>query len=167
MEQVRQQFHAVHDARAGAGEIGVRIYGVDAIIPHGVQVAPAGLPQQLNRLMGGLVCIEAAGRYDYNFRRPSFDICPRNADGILALASQSVFASSHLNHFRDPMAAAIIWIHPFKTEHTRTAGDGFCLFDDILKARTGSGNPGFCFCRRSDSSAQFAHIAKNVFDFVR
>jgi hypothetical protein len=64
MDQVREQFHAIYDARAGPGEVSVGVHGENPVIYDCGQTIPTRLLQQLLRLPNRRFQAEAAGRHD-------------------------------------------------------------------------------------------------------
>ena len=61
MQQVREQFDAFDQARAGAREIGIGIERMDPVVHHGRKRIPAGLRHQPSGLRQGARYPESAG----------------------------------------------------------------------------------------------------------
>ena len=87
MNQVGKQFHAIHDARAGPGEVRAGAHSKNTVMLDGGQIVPARLLQQLLRLLGRLFDTEATGRHNQDFRRRRSNLRPLNADGIRSFMS--------------------------------------------------------------------------------
>ena len=70
MEKMCEQFDAIHDTRAGASEVGVRIHGKDSVVANRGDFAPTRLLQELSGELDCFPGVEAAWRNNQHFRRP-------------------------------------------------------------------------------------------------
>ena len=70
MQKMCEQFDAIHDARAGASEVGVCIHGEDSVVANRGDFAPTRLLQELSGELDRSLGLEAAWRNNQHFRRP-------------------------------------------------------------------------------------------------
>src|SRR5713226_2733910 len=112
MNEMSQKLRAFHDSGSRTREIRISIHGIHATIAHRRQFGPARIFEQLWSLLDHLIEIEAAWRYDQDFRRPFQNIIPGNPDRIRSSATKRIDAARYVDHLRHPVAAAINRIEP-------------------------------------------------------
>jgi hypothetical protein len=166
MNEMRKQFNAFHNTRAGTREIGIRVHSKNTFVTNGWKFTPARLLEKLICQFNGLIGSEAAGGNNQNFRRPCGNVSPGKPDGISSLAAQGIHATSHFDHFRHPMAAAVTRVRPFQAKDSRTR-----LMADkvgrLFQPGVSGCNPFLGFVQPPCHPAQFTEVIEDVFEAMR
>ena len=139
VKQMREQFDAVHDARAGAGEIRVRVHGINPLRCEPPEIPPsrAVAISKFETCSSAFSRLKPHGDKIMIFRRPFQQRRPRQMrTESVCLAAQSSMppASSTISGTQWP--AAIIRINPFHAENLRAAGNAsFTCVGDSFQSR--------------------------------
>ena len=163
MDQAGQKLRAFDDSRAGAGEVRIRVHGINFTTANRRKIRPAGPRFQQRDLCEGLLKTESAGGEDQNFRRPFQNLFPFDARGVRARTRQRVDAAGQFDHLRHPMPGAINRVGPFHAKHARAAGNVLGSPGNVFQSRTAFCNDSFRFVQTVRNAAKFADITKNFF----
>ncbi len=113
MEQVAEQLHALHQARARAREVRRRVHRHHAGAERGEPLA------LLHRLGRGLLGVVAAGHRHDHLGRERLELRPLRRARLLTGRAEHVQPARQLDHLRHPVAADVDRVEPLERRHAR------------------------------------------------
>src|SRR5690348_18487720 len=123
MNEVREQFRAVDDARARSRKVGTGIDREDAPAPDCGEIEPAGKVGELVGLSKHRLQMKSARHDDKDIGSVVTNVTPGNAAGIRAGAAKRILAPCNTHHLRHPLTAAVDAIQPLHTEDSGPPSD--------------------------------------------
>src|SRR5580704_1111316 len=134
IEEVREKFDAVGQARAGAREVAVGVHCEDAAIKNGREILPTFGNFRGVEFLRVAFCVVAAEHYQDHVGITLRDVVRRYFEGRMPCPAENVFSSCDCDHLWNPVTAYVEWIEPFEAGYARTdrglrcgdhAGGGF------------------------------------------
>lgn len=114
MEKFGEDFQAGHQARAGAGKVGIGVHEKSLVVAYGGHLLPFARKSDRAVLGACLFGVVAARRYYDNLGLCGDDVFERQAEGGGAQFSENVAGAGELDHFGDPVAADVDGLEPFE-----------------------------------------------------
>src|SRR5947209_3651169 len=123
VDEAREDFSALDDARAGAAEVARRVHGPHAAGTHGGQFVPAARQSRAFESAQSVLLVVAARREDYDFGRVRLNLFGGGGARLRARVAEGRVAARERDLFGNPMAGRKRRLKPFEYERARSALD--------------------------------------------